>query len=191
MPDGLPGGGIPGPMAAGLRQDRRQGGSAHRGRAARGRLRRPAPDERVLLPLWGGDAGLLPSARRPHPEGDALPPPAKRAARGSGGTVLSAADVDLAKTLTGVSEVLSADALRGEGLAALPGGMPALLFTPFRPPRAGRRAATKSSRPTVPSPPIPSTAACPGRRGSPSSSALAIPVRRSRTSRRPWMACAR
>jgi len=51
----------------------------------------------------------------------------------SEGRVLSAADVDLAKSLTGVDEVLSTDALRGEGLEALPGGVPPVLFTPFQP----------------------------------------------------------
>ena len=51
----------------------------------------------------------------------------------SEGRVLSAADLDLAKSLTGVSEVLSTDTLRGEGLAALPGGVPPVLFTPFQP----------------------------------------------------------
>ena len=51
----------------------------------------------------------------------------------SEGRVLSAADSDLAKSLTGASEVLSTDALRGEGLAALPGGVPPVLFTPFQP----------------------------------------------------------
>jgi hypothetical protein len=51
----------------------------------------------------------------------------------SEGRVLSAADVDLAKSLTGVDEVLSTEALRGEGLAALPGGVPPVLYTPFQP----------------------------------------------------------
>ena len=61
-----------------------------------------------------------------------LPPRNARLER-SEGRVLSAADVELAKSLTGVSEVLSTDALRGEGLAALPGGLPPVLFTPFQP----------------------------------------------------------
>ena len=52
-----------------------------------------------------------------------LPPRNARLER-SEGRVLSAADVDLAKSLTGVAEVLSTEALRGEGLAALPGGLP-------------------------------------------------------------------
>ena len=61
-----------------------------------------------------------------------LPPRNARRER-SEGRVLSADDVDLAKSLTGASEVLSTDALRGEGLAALPGGLPPVLFTPYQP----------------------------------------------------------
>ena len=51
----------------------------------------------------------------------------------SEGRVLSAADVDLAKALVGVDDVLSTDALRGDGLAGLPGGVPPVLYTPFQP----------------------------------------------------------
>ena len=120
-----------------------------------------------------------------------LPPRNARLER-SEGRVLSAADVDLAKTLTGVSEVLSTDALRGEGLAALPGGMPrralhtfparrGLGGEPLRDPAGQRRPRLRSLR----------RSRCPARASSSSSSGPAIPARRSRTSRRPWMACAR
>lgn len=61
-----------------------------------------------------------------------LPPRNARLER-SEGRGLSAADAELAKSLIGVDEVLSTDALRGEGLAALPGGLSLVLFTPFQP----------------------------------------------------------
>jgi Xaa-Pro aminopeptidase len=61
-----------------------------------------------------------------------LPPRNARLER-SEGRVLSAADADLARSLTGVDEVLSTDALRGDGLAALPGGVPRFLYTPGKP----------------------------------------------------------
>jgi Xaa-Pro aminopeptidase len=51
----------------------------------------------------------------------------------SEGRVLSAADAELAKSLTGVDEVLSTEALRGEGLASLPGGASRILYVPFKP----------------------------------------------------------
>jgi Xaa-Pro aminopeptidase len=61
-----------------------------------------------------------------------LPPRNARLER-SEGRVLSADDAELARSLTGVDEVLSTDGLRGEGLAARPGGLPAVLHTPFKP----------------------------------------------------------
>ena len=61
-----------------------------------------------------------------------LPPRNARLER-SEGRVLSADDAALLKGRVGVDEVLSTDALRGEGLQALPGGLPSVLFTPFSP----------------------------------------------------------
>lgn len=61
-----------------------------------------------------------------------LPPRNARLER-SEGRVLSAADGELVKRLVGVDEVLSTDALRGEGLQALPSGLPPVLFILFSP----------------------------------------------------------
>jgi Xaa-Pro aminopeptidase len=61
-----------------------------------------------------------------------LPPRNVRLER-SEGRVLSAADALLAKTRIGVDEVLSTDALRGDGLQVLPGGLPPVLYVPFEP----------------------------------------------------------
>jgi len=49
------------------------------------------------------------------------------------GKILSAADADLAKRLTGVDEVLSTDAMRGDWLGSLPGGLPHIIYTLFSP----------------------------------------------------------
>jgi Xaa-Pro aminopeptidase len=49
------------------------------------------------------------------------------------GKVLSAADADLAKKLTGVDEVLSTDTMRGDWLRSLPGGLPRVIYTLFSP----------------------------------------------------------
>jgi len=61
-----------------------------------------------------------------------LPPRNPRLER-SEGRVLSAADLDLARSLTGADDVLSTEALRGDGLASLQGGVPPVLYTPFAP----------------------------------------------------------
>lgn len=61
-----------------------------------------------------------------------LPPRDERLERAEG-RVLSAADADLVRKLTGVDEVLSTDAMRGDWLRSLPGGGPRVIFVPFSP----------------------------------------------------------
>jgi Xaa-Pro aminopeptidase len=60
-------------------------------------------------------------------------PPRNPRLESAEGKILSAADADLAKKLTGVDEVLSTDAMRGDWLASLPAGIPRVIFTPFSP----------------------------------------------------------
>lgn len=61
-----------------------------------------------------------------------LPPQNARLER-SEGKVLSAADGDLARKLTGADEVQSTEAMRGDWLATLPGGAPKAVFTLYSP----------------------------------------------------------
>ncbi len=49
------------------------------------------------------------------------------------GKILSAADGDLGRRLTGVDEVLSTGAMLEDWLESLPGGVPRVIFTPFSP----------------------------------------------------------
>jgi Xaa-Pro aminopeptidase len=60
-------------------------------------------------------------------------PPRNMRLESAEGKVLSAADADLAKKLTGVDEVLSTDTMRGDWLRSLPGGLPRVIYTLFSP----------------------------------------------------------
>jgi Xaa-Pro aminopeptidase len=60
-------------------------------------------------------------------------PPRNMRLESAEGKVLSAADADLAKKLTGVDEVLSTDTMRGDWLTSLPGGVPHVIYTLFSP----------------------------------------------------------
>jgi Xaa-Pro aminopeptidase len=60
-------------------------------------------------------------------------PPRNMRLESAEGKVLSAADADLAKKLTGVDEVLSTDTMRGDWLRSLPGGVPHVIYTLFSP----------------------------------------------------------
>ena len=60
-------------------------------------------------------------------------PPRNARLEAAEGKVLSADDVDLAKEFTGADDVQSTELLRGDWLAAVPGGPPEALFTPFAP----------------------------------------------------------
>jgi Xaa-Pro aminopeptidase len=60
-------------------------------------------------------------------------PPRNPRLESAEGKVLSAADAELAKQLTGADEVLSSDAMRGEWLAGLPGGAPREIYALFSP----------------------------------------------------------
>ena len=87
LPVGLPARGIPGAPGGGLRPDRRPRRRDRRGRAQGQRLRLPAPVQRVLPPLRDRDAARLSRPGREGPQGDAVPPAARRAAgarRGEG-----------------------------------------------------------------------------------------------------------
>jgi Xaa-Pro aminopeptidase len=60
-------------------------------------------------------------------------PPRNMRLESAEGKVLSAADADLAKKLTGVDEVLSTDTMRGDWLRSLPGGVLHVIYTLFNP----------------------------------------------------------
>ena len=60
-------------------------------------------------------------------------PPRNARLEAAEGKVLSAGDVELAKRVTGADDVQSTDVLRGDWLAALPGGPPESVWTPFAP----------------------------------------------------------
>jgi Xaa-Pro aminopeptidase len=61
-----------------------------------------------------------------------LPPRDERLER-SEGRVLSAADADLVRGLAGVDDVQSTEAMAGDWLGRLPGGVPAAVYTPLSP----------------------------------------------------------
>ncbi len=60
-------------------------------------------------------------------------PPRNKRLEAAEGKVLSADDADLVKRLTGVDDVQSTDAMRGDWLASLAGGAPASVWTPSAP----------------------------------------------------------
>ncbi len=60
-------------------------------------------------------------------------PPRNKRLEAAEGKVLSADDAELVKHLTGVDDVQSADAMRGDWLVSLAGGAPASVWTPFAP----------------------------------------------------------
>ena len=60
-------------------------------------------------------------------------PPRNARLEASEGKVLSSDDKDLAQRLIGVDEVQSIEAMRGDWLAGLPGGLPETIWTPFAP----------------------------------------------------------
>jgi Xaa-Pro aminopeptidase len=60
-------------------------------------------------------------------------PPRNARLEAAEGKVLSADDVELAKRVTGADDVQSTEVLRGDWLAALAGGPPEAVFTPFAP----------------------------------------------------------
>jgi len=60
-------------------------------------------------------------------------PPRNARLESAEGKVLSAADADLAKQLTGVDEVQSTDAMRGDWFGNLPGGAPRVIYALFSP----------------------------------------------------------
>ena len=111
LPVGLPARGVQGALGGGLRQDRRRGRRRRAGRAADERLPAAAPDELDLLPLGHRDAARLPAARRPHRKVTLYLPPRNERLERSEGKVLSAADAELVKRLTGADEVLSTEAM--------------------------------------------------------------------------------
>ena len=60
-------------------------------------------------------------------------PPRNPRLESAEGKVLSADDVDLAKSLTGADEVLSTDAMRSDWLRSSEGAGPQVIYTPFAP----------------------------------------------------------
>jgi len=64
-------------------------------------------------------------------------PPRNARLEAAEGKVLSGDDADLVKRLTGADQVQTTDAMRGDWLAALPGGPPEAVWTPFAPAEQG------------------------------------------------------
>lgn len=60
-------------------------------------------------------------------------PPRNARLESAEGRVLSAEDAEEVKRLTGVNEVLSTEAMRGDWLGRPPGGPPRQIYTPFSP----------------------------------------------------------
>ena len=77
-------------------------------------------------------------------QGDAVPASPQRAPRAKRGPcAVCGGRRSRRKRVTGVDEVLSTEALRGEGLAGLPGGLPPVLYAPFAARRGLHRAAPR------------------------------------------------